>query len=200
MSARKDSHDCRVTAAELCSLSDGTAPAPGLDAHVAGCPHCRSRLAALRSQRDALAGLVASRDGADPGGTASAPAAAHPDRAGNAGHAAWVPAALRAGRSVAADLLAELAHASLARSQPTARHTALADLPRPIERIVADLRVLRARLDSLDELLPLAGLPDLDDLGQRPHGTPALARACLDALATLEGRSERHDALRARCH
>ncbi|MHC5211858.1 MAG: hypothetical protein ACYTG2_14150 [Planctomycetota bacterium] len=186
MSARDETHGCEVPTADLGPLADGAPHAHGLDAHVAGCPHCQRRLTALRGQRDALCSLAE-------------PASQGPEPAGAPHATPWIPAAVRAGRKAAADLLAELARACLSRSEPEARRAPLHELPRPLERIVADLRLLRARLRSLDEDLPLAGLPDLDDLGRRPHGTPALARACLDALLDLEGPSARHDRLRARC-
>jgi hypothetical protein len=180
MSTRNDTHEGHVTAAELAPLADGAPHASAVATHVAGCPDCRSRVDALRGQRAALARLAA------------------PGEAGTVAEG-WRPAAREAGRRTAADLLAELARASLARSEPEARRAPLGDLPRPLERIVADLRVLRARMTSLDEALPLQGLPELEELGRRPQGTAALARACLDALEALEGPSARHEGLRARC-
>jgi hypothetical protein len=179
MSTRDDTHEGHVMAADLAPLADGTLHASAVATHVAGCPECRARVDALRGQRAALARLVASGDA-------------------GAGGDAWRLAARAAGRRTAADLLAELARACLARSEPEARRAALGDLPRPMERIVADLSLLRARMESLDETLPIVGLPNLDDLSRRPHGTAVLARACLDALEAIEGRSARHEALRAR--
>jgi hypothetical protein len=180
MTSLHDTPRCDVPITALAALVYGEPTPPNLPAHAAGCPSCSTRLATLREQREVLAHLAAPAD----------PDARPPP---------WQPAAQLEGRRVAADLLAELARASLARSEPEARRAALNDLPRPLERIVADLRVLRARMESVDERLPLDALPDLEELGRRPEGTAELARACLDALERIEGRSARCDGLRARC-
>jgi len=167
--------------ATLHQLFDGLPVEAAAARHARDCPSCAHQLQALADQRHALGRLL------------------HRDTD-------WVSAANRQGRAVLADLLAELARACLARRErslaaaPAARSAPLSELPRPSERITADIRTLVLRLKGLAESTAAASRPSaqasadwtaIERLLQRPPTDPELAERCVAALRTLEGESAR---------
>jgi len=167
--------------ATLHQLFDGL-PVEAADArHARDCPSCAHQLQALLDQRAALGHLL------------------HRE-------ADWVAAANRQGRAVLTDLLAELARACLGRREVAGaaapRSAPLSELPRPVERITADIRTLVTRLTGLAKSAkggaaaarpaPWSGL---ERLAQRREDDPALPTAALDALRALEGPTPRWRAL-----
>ena len=166
--------------ATLHQLFDGLPVGAAEARHARDCPSCAHQLQALLDQRAALGHLL------------------HRE-------ADWVAAANRQGRAVLADLLAELARACLARRDvPGAaapRSAPLSELPRPVERITADIRTLVTRLTGLEKSAkptatrtaaarpaPWAGL---ERLAQRRENDPALLTSALDGLHALEGATPR---------
>lgn len=159
--------------ATLHQLFDGL-PVEAADArHARDCPSCAHQLQALVDQRQALGHLL------------------HRE-------ADWVAAANRQGRVVLADLLAELARACLARREAP-RSAPLSELPRPVERITADIRTLVTRLTGLAKSAQggaaaaarPAAWSGLERLAQRREDDPALLHQAVDALRVLEGATPR---------
>lgn len=163
--------------ATLHQLFDGL-PVDAADArHARDCPSCAHQLQALVDQRQALGHLL------------------HRE-------ADWVAAANRQGRAVLADLLAELARACLGRRDVAGaagpRSAPLSELPRPVERITADIRTLVTRLTGLAKSAKggaAAAWAGLERLAQRRENDPALLQQAVDALHELEGPTPRWRAL-----
>jgi hypothetical protein len=180
----KTDHGSTITHPSLATLHrlfDGHAVDAATARHARDCSRCAHQLQALTDQRTALGHLL------------------HRD-------ANWVLAAQRHGRGVLADLLAELARACLARREAGQRKAPLSELPRPIERVTADIRTLVLRLTRLaataSTLAPSAAprgaavnWSDLERLAQRRETDPELLRHGVAALRALEGDSLRWRAL-----
>ena len=165
--------------ATLHQLFDGLPVGAAEARHARDCPSCAHQLQALVDQRQALGHLL------------------HRE-------ADWVAAANRQGRVVLADLLAELARACLARRETAAaagpRSAPLSELPRPIERITADIRTLVTRLTGLAKSATAtpsgrqATTPhwiDLERLTERAPNDARLLDHSVEALRSLEGQSVR---------
>ena len=166
--------------ATLHQLFDGLPVDAATARHARDCPSCAHQVQALVDQRQALGHLL------------------HRETD-------WVAAANRQGRAVLADLLAELARACLGRRDMAGagpRSAPLSELPRPVERITADIRTLVTRLTGLAKSAqggaaaaqpaPWSGL---DRLAQRREDDPALLQQAVDALRALEGQTPRWRAL-----
>ena len=185
MNTRQNTTTTHPSLATLHQLFDGNAVDPATARHARDCASCAHQLQALADQRQALGHLL------------------HRD-------ANWVTAAQRQGRAVLADLLAELARACLARRESAQRNTPLSELPRPIERIAADIKTLVTRLSRLaasasapvsapassstswsSPKTAAANWSDLEKLVQRPSSDPGLLNHCVAALRALEGDSPR---------
>lgn len=184
--------------AVLHELFDGQPVDAATARHARDCSSCANQMQTLTNQRRAL-GRLARRD------------------------ANWMTAAQRQGRAVLGDLLAELAGACKARREAGQRSSPLSELPRPIERITADIRTLVTRLSRLPATTtartitttptasattsalrkrpaPGARLAppdwrDLEALAQRAPNDAGLMTHCVSALRALEGDSSRWRAL-----
>lgn len=179
----RDTSDTRTTGtgsatrhppvATLHQLFDGLPVDAATARHARDCPSCAHQLQALVDQRQALGHLL------------------HRETD-------WVAAANRQGRAVLADLLAELARACLGRREAP-RSAPLSELPRPVERITADIRTLVTRLKGLakstaataSSAARVSDWPAIERLLKLPVTDPGLPAECAAALRVLEGESPR---------